>query len=363
MRAWLFRDPRQHKKLGEKCPWSVGWLDPEGKRRSKKLGSKSLAEKYARKVEGQLAAGTYESQTKKSWADFRTEYEKRGMPGVTSGTRNLSAYTFNHFERIVKPSRVSAITGRAIADYVAARTAEITQYGKRLSPATVNRELRNLRTIARRAHKWGYLARVPEFEFLREPGKLPTYVSPEHFAKLYKHVDAARWPNDGPFEPATWWRALLVTAYMTGWRIGSLLALRREDVDLESGFALSRAADNKRKRDQRVPLHPIVLDHLSKLASFSPLMFPWNHDRRGLFSEFHAIQKAAGVRPEGSKRWYGFHDLRRAFATMNGDRLTADALQSLMQHRSYLTTQKYINMARQLNPAVQNLYVPNLETA
>ena len=33
------------------------------------------------------------------------------------------------------------------------------------------------------------------------------------------------------------WRALLVTAYMTGWRIGSLLALRREDVDLETGFA------------------------------------------------------------------------------------------------------------------------------
>ena len=69
-----------------------------------------------------------------------------------------------------------------------------------------------------------------------------TYLSPEHFAKLYRHADAARWPNDGPFETADWWRAMLVTAYMTGWRIGSLLALR-EDVDLETGFALSRAAE------------------------------------------------------------------------------------------------------------------------
>ena len=31
-----------------------------------------------------------------------------------------------------------------------------------------------------------------------------------------------------------------------------------------------------------------------------------------------------------------------------------------MQHRDYQTTQRYINMARQLKPAVQKLYVPEL---
>jgi integrase len=362
MNAWLFQDHRQKEKLGDKCSWSVGWIDPDGKRKSKKIGSHSLAEKFQRKTEGQLAAGTYENQSKKKWAEFRAEYEKRGMPGVTAGTRNLTTYTFNHFERIVKPVRVSSLTGKSIAEYVATRTAETARKGgPTVSPATVNRELRNLRTIARRANKWGYLPRLPEFEFLREPGKLAIYVSPEHFAKLYQHADSARWPDEGPFAPADWWRALLVTAYMTGWRIGSLLALRREDVDLETGFALSRAADNKGKRDQRVPLHPLAVDHLRKLASFSPLVFPWNHDRRGLFTEFHVIQRAADVRPEGAKRWYGFHDLRRAFATMNAPTLTADALQSLMQHKSYQTTQRYISMARQLNPAVQNLYVPDLK--
>jgi len=43
---------------------------------------------------------------------------------------------------------------------------------------------------------------------------------------------------------------------------------------------------------------------------------------------------------------------------MNAATLSADALQSLMQHRDYQTTQRYINLARQLNPAVANLYVP-----
>jgi integrase len=79
-----------------------------------------------------------------------------------------------------------------------------------------------------------------------------------------------------------------------------------------------------------------------------------------LFPEFHALQKAAGIKPEWGKDHYGFHDLRRAFATMNAERLTADALQLLMQHKDYQTTQRYISMARQLKPAAQNLFVPDV---
>ena len=58
MKAWLFQDHRQKQNMGaQKCPWSVGWIDPEGKRKSKRIGSKSMAEKYRRKIEGELAAG------------------------------------------------------------------------------------------------------------------------------------------------------------------------------------------------------------------------------------------------------------------------------------------------------------------
>ena len=46
--------------------------------------------------------------------------------------------------------------------------------------------------------------------------------------------------------------ALLVFAYMTGWRISDMLALRREDLDLEGGYAITRAEDNKGDRDDRV---------------------------------------------------------------------------------------------------------------
>jgi integrase len=57
---------------------------------------------------------------------------------------------------------------------------------------------------------------------------------------------------------------------------------------------------------------------------------------------------------------YGFHDLRRAFATMNADKLTPDALQALMRHKSYQTTQVYIHMSRQMDAADASLHVPEV---
>jgi hypothetical protein len=45
---------------------------------------------------------------------------------------------------------------------------------------------------------------------------------------------------------------------------------------------------------------------------------------------------------------------------MNASRLTGDALKALMRHKSYLTTQRYINMARQLDEAVSTLHVPDV---
>jgi hypothetical protein len=48
---------------------------------------------------------------------------------------------------------------------------------------------------------------------------------------------------------------------------------------------------------------------------------------------------------------------------MNADKLTPDALQELMQHKSYQTPQVYINMARQMDAAVAALHVPDVLNA
>jgi len=152
-------------------------------------------------------------------------------------------------------------------------------------------------------------------------------------------------------------------AYMTGWRISELLSLRRGDVDLEKREAMTRADDNKGKRDEVVRSHPVVIDHLKNLSGFDPVIFPWFYNTTTLYGDFRRLQKTAGVFPGRGKSFYGFHDLRRAFATLNAKRLSGDALQVLMRHKSYLTTKKYINMAEQLEDAVNVLFVPETKKA
>jgi integrase len=373
--VWLFQDPKQVAKHGEEqAAWSVGWYDPDGKRRCKSCGpgrqGKRDAEKLADKIHSQLIAGTYKDASKKTWEEFKTEWEARIGANMLPQTRRLTFDALAHFERIINPIRVASIKTQTIDDFIARRRLEPgKRKGETIRPASINKELRHLRAVLRIADDWKYLPDLPRFRFIKEPGKLVTFVSPEHFAALYQVCEEAKRPADVPgVAPADWWRGLLVFCYMTGWRICEVLALRRSDVDLDAGWAVTRAADNKGKRDERIKLHPVVNDHLRKLTSFEPVVFPWHPNETALYKEFHRLQRVAGIsipcphQHEHTPRCglYGFHDLRRAFATQNAPRLTADALQKLMRHKSYLTTQKYINMASQLDEAVSALHVPEV---
>jgi len=398
MKAWVFQDHRQRKKLGaDKCPWSVGWLDPDGRRRSKRIGSKSLAKKFQRKIEGQLAAGTYESTERVTWQQFRSEWEEKIGSGMEPQSRRCTLDALRHFERITKPKLVRSIKTQTVDEFIAKRRTEPGIYkGEKVAPATINKELRHIKAVLRIAHDWGYLAKPPKVRMEKEPQKIKAYVTPEHLPMIYGAADVAKRPESPDYTPGDWWRALIVFGYCTGWRIRQILALRWEDVSLDRATAKTRHADNKGKRDRQTPLPALVVDHLRKLADASvgtgpgsKLVFWWPHNDRTLWADFYRIQIAAGITPtcgleevaypkKGRRKratekttpaphrhstacgLYGFHDLRRAFATENFDRMTAEELQAMMQHASYTTTQRYISMARQTKATAEKVFVPNL---
>jgi integrase len=372
--AWIFQEKKQVLKHGEKgASWYVGFYSPDGKRRWKSCGAGSFgrikAEKLRKKIEAELLTGTFQSAAKTTWADFREQYEAKVLSGLAPRSRDEAITALDHFQRIAKPARLVGIKTQTIDQYITERRLQPgKKKGDSVSPATINKELRHVKAALRVAHEWGFMPVVPKFRMERQPLKLPTYVTGEDFARIYNACDSAKFPHDQPYAAADWWRALVTFGYMTGWRISEILALRREDLDLEAGTAVTRAEDNKGKRDERIKLHPVVLEHLKRVAGFDVRVFPWNLNRRTLQTEFARIQEAAGIKlpcPANHEHTrycfvHGFHDLRRAFATMNADKLTADALQTLMRHKSYLTTKIYINMARQMDAAVAGLHVPDV---
>ncbi len=357
-RAWIQQKKEDVAKLGaKKAAWYCCWYQG-GKQRKRKIGSKTLAEQFKSKVETGMLRQEIEPE-RVSWARCRREYEDHLKARTRPGTRMQAKVSLDHFERIAGKVPPHEITKRVVDQYVNRRVTETGRGGETIRPATVNKELRQLRAMLGFAKEANYVAKVPKFEFLKELEKIPTYVSEETFAELYANADSAQWPDEPGVTAGDWWRAYLVWLYMTGWRAMEPLSVRRADFDPVKGTVLLRAEHNKGGRDALVVLHPLVTDHVAALKSFSPMLLPWDHGRRSLWKEFHRIQEAAEVkRPDG--KFYGFHDLRRAFASQNADRMTADALQSLMRHRSYQTTQRYISLARQINPAIANLHVPDL---
>jgi len=362
MRAWLFQDSKQKQNLGAKCPWSVGWYTTEGKKRSKKVGAKSMAEKYRRKVQAELALGLCEDKKRTKWAEFRTQFEE--FVSSSSSPRTLGEYqcALNAYQRLMKPVYVDAITTSELDRFVARRRND-RQRGKReggpteLSPASVNKDLRGLKVAFRKAHQWGLLDRIPTFSMLREPERDPEFVDDEMFAKLYSACDTMKRPAGKHYDAADWWKAIITFAYLTGWRIGEILAVRREDIDFEAGSAFIPADKTKGKRDARIELHPVVLDHLKIVVGFAPIVFSWPHHERTLWADFAKLKEAAGISFGGA-----FHRFRFGFANANVDRLEADVLQRLMRHQAMATTRGYINAAARMKRAgtAERLHVPDV---
>lgn len=372
MKAWIFQEKADVQKRGQKAaPWCCGWYEPDGRRRKKKFQRKTAAEAHKRKVEREIELGTY-AAGRQNWAEFRVAFEAKVLALSSTANQNQGRSAFNHFERNCKPRRLDAITTETADAYAVARLGERgKKRGSTTSRETVNKKLRYIKAALSTARDWGLIARRPPIRRLKTDERIGKVVTAEHLEAIFEACDVATKPEGLPYDPSEWWRALLLFAATTGRRIGEIIAFRRDDIDFASGAILTRAVDNKGKRDAIDRLPAAVVAEVKAVSTFRPELFYWPQSERRLLDQFHAIQQAAGIHlpcpDEGTHdcdvacHLYGFHAMRRMYATVNAARLPAPVLQHKMRHKSFATTQRYLKMAEMMTASAEDVFVPTVK--
>jgi hypothetical protein len=153
-----------------------------------------------------------------------------------------------------------------------------------------------------------------------------------------------------PIPPWLWWQSLVRTAYYTGLRIGSLLALRYDWI--RGDELVIPAASMKKRRAFRQHLHPAAIAALAVIRTRRVVVFYWPHTSRTLYRHFARILDAAGMGTE--RHPPKFHGLRRAHGDGLGQ-VDMDAAELSLGHLAKSTTARYVQTRGKVARAIDAL--------
>ncbi len=230
-----------------------------------------------------------------------------------------------------------------------------------LSRATTNKHLRQIAAIFNKAgpagpknrDALGILDFVPWTKPLREYRRLPRDVPDEILSAIYRATAAAEFPRLDGVTAADWWKALLASALILGFRRGGLLALRQSDVDWQRAEIRLEAEADKCREERVKPIGQLVLRHLLRIRTADELLFPWPHSERTFYRQWHRIQDAAGV-----KQQVTVHDLKRACGSRFSRIASPWVVQRRLDHSSVATSQRYVNASEEETRAVERIPLP-----
>jgi len=231
-------------------------------------------------------------------------------------------------------------------------------------PATCNKHLRTVGAILAKAGPPGpgardalaVIDRVPWVRPLREERIARRAIPPEVLGLIYNAAMVADHPRLPGLRPADWWRALVLAAFTTGFRRGALLALRWSSIDLIRREITLPPELDKCGCGRRKPISGVLIDHLARIRTASPLVFPWTASGRTFDRQWYRIQAVAGLGP-GER--FRFHDLKRACATAYAAHASPGVTQLICDHATLATTIRYYqDPAAEARRAVDALPLP-----
>ncbi len=340
---------------------SSWWVDfrVEGQRYRMRSpeNSRAGASAYELVVRQRLARGNAATPTprpkKETLSEFASEWQATYVRANNkpSEQRNKALALKNHLLPVFGKLSLADIDAAAIESYKLSKL----QAGQ--SAKSVNLQLAILAKCLSTAHEWGRLAAPPRIKHLKTVSQRLDFLSDVEAQRIIDHAD----------EPV--WREMVHLALRTGLRLGELLGLEWQDVDLV-GRQLTVARSivrgivgtPKNGKTRYVPLTSDVTAALQAMPRRNLRVFCRNNGNPFGYSDagraIERLCRRAGVRQ------VSWHVLRHTFASHLAARnVPLPIIKDLLGHSTIAMTMRYAHLSQSsLRDAVQVLEPRRSET-
>jgi len=314
--------------------WWIGWYE-SGKRKTKVLPSKALAEHYRQIKYVQLNSDVFTGTVTVDWNQIRNEYEhSKKVAGYVEASLYEVALTLRHFERLVGKCNSKQITQNTIDKYILER-------GKEVVRSTVNKDIRNLKAFINWCRGNRYVNGEIKIRLLKEDERPVKSLSNTQIKKLLS--------TSKPYK-TLWMRILL--ALGTGLRLGDIESWRVSDIDFENSYVTTRSKKTRKSMGSR-PVPVPIMAELKKYVS------GLDAEQENIFNDNFSRYRWVKIRQKLGLDDFKFHDLRKTFCSVLAQNGVSTAVtQKLLEHSSPdLTNKVYTNVDPVLRHAVDQIPV------
>lgn len=260
-----------------------------------------------------------------------TSYFPQKLSIRADDTRRQYRYALTDFGRwLSHQPRVDDLTDANLAGYMRSLVA------RNLSEYTANERAGRVKSLWNWLAKKGKVRTFPTIGKLQAPIRVPRAWNQAQLQHLF--AAAAKMPGKvGTIRACDWWPALHAVLWNTGERIGAVLQLRWEWIDLESGDVIVPAEARKaRTRDMAYRLWPDTLAMLLSIRQPAcPLVLPWPFSEGQFYRCYRQLVKLANLPDDRKSKAHRMRVSHATWAKIAGNNPT-----ERMGHASAETTKR-----------------------
>ena len=281
---------------------------------------------YARRM-AEVERGEYAQSAKITLAQFGQQYMDYAKANKRSWLRDEQIMT--HLAQAFGRSMLNDIGALQIERY------KIDRLKAPVTSATVNREIALLKHMYNLAETWGlFFGRNPVkgVKFLAENNEKLRTLSEQEEATLLSHC-------------SPYLQDLVTFAINTGFRLGEILNLKWEAIDLDNNIIKTLVKKNRRMLE--VPLNPAALAVVKGWYGIRKCDYVfYNPETGGQWKDLWlGLKKACRKAGLEDVTW---HTLRHSFATrLNGGGADLVTVKELLGHSDIKTTMRYAHTNRE----------------